>query len=246
MHRKARAVFGSLLAVASFAAMAGQAWAGEAWVCVPEKAGEAVKSGGTGASASCGVATVALQGGILTHMKYVASGIDEKPTVEITGINVQILSGLGEEGKVNGEGNLLLGYQTSIKPLPQTGSASLAVGYQGYTGYGDLAQGSRNRPEAEGAAAIGGASNTVLGVDGVAIGGVGNVPEAKEAATLGGAGNHASGVKSVVVGGLGNKSEAEGSTIAGGTNNKTNKEAPWSGIFGGHLLTTTKEFEALL
>src|SRR5271155_2078217 len=76
---------------------------------------------------------------ILKHVKYEASGIDGKPTVQVTGANVQIISGApgAKESETNGEGNLIIGYDES--PGAQTGSNNLMLGEeQTYTSYASI------------------------------------------------------------------------------------------------------------
>jgi hypothetical protein len=47
---------------------------------------------------------------LLKYVKVQASGVGGKPTVQVAGANVQILSGAGAESTDNGEGNLVVGY----------------------------------------------------------------------------------------------------------------------------------------
>lgn len=48
---------------------------------------------------------------ILPYIKYVASGVAGKPTIQFSAVNVQVLSGAGStKAAVNGEGNLVVGY----------------------------------------------------------------------------------------------------------------------------------------
>src|SRR4051794_41315966 len=101
-------------------------------LCVPSTAGGSVKSG----ACSSGGTTVKLPASatdqntllaVLPHMSVISSGVGGKPTIRSTGVNVQIVSGSGTtNGTVNGEGNLVLGYDES--PGSQTGSHNLILG----------------------------------------------------------------------------------------------------------------------
>ena len=80
------------------------------YLCINEKAGGAVKSGG--AEGKCPLPTekvkytkVALPReeteqhtllSILSHVKYVESGVGGKPTIQFSGVNVQIVNGEGK------------------------------------------------------------------------------------------------------------------------------------------------------
>src|SRR5436305_713667 len=69
------------------------------WECIPTTAGQAVLSGGTGASPTCAAGTTAV-----LAPSFVSAGVGGKPTVVFSGVNVQILSGSGAtNGAVNGE-----------------------------------------------------------------------------------------------------------------------------------------------
>src|SRR5207248_1434952 len=98
------------------------AWgASSIYLCIGEKAGQGVKSGGTTPPGKCPALTekqkvvyapVALPKdpaeqekllSILPHMKYVESGVGGRPTVEFSGVNVQIVNGEGSTRTANGD-----------------------------------------------------------------------------------------------------------------------------------------------
>ena len=102
------------------------AWAvSPGWECVPTAAGQAVVSGGTGSAPSCGSGSTAV-----LAPTYVSSGVDGKPTVEFSTVNVQVVSGSGSTSKTptNGVGNLIVGYAEDPGKLAQSGSNDLVVG----------------------------------------------------------------------------------------------------------------------
>jgi hypothetical protein len=75
---------------------------------------------------------------LLPYVKLEASGVGGKPTVEFSGVNVQVVSGTGNETTLNGEGNLVVGYNEEAGK--QTGSNNLVVRGFGaeYTGFAEL------------------------------------------------------------------------------------------------------------
>src|SRR6202035_4175162 len=64
---------------------------------------------------------------LLAHMTFVESGVGGTPTIQFSGANVQIVNGEGKTASVNGEGNLVIGYDENpgtVRGTPgaQTGS----------------------------------------------------------------------------------------------------------------------------
>ena len=112
---------------------------------------------------------------ILPYVKYVASGVGGKPTIQLSGANVQIVNGEGSTEATNGAGNLVIGYDENKNNEPQTGSHNLVVGpEQRYTSYGailggrdnkalgpyDFVVGIANKASNEGSSVSGGFENT--------------------------------------------------------------------------------------
>lgn len=167
------------------------------WECVPTTAGQAVVSGGTGASPSCGDETTPV-----LAPTYVSSGVGGKPTVQFSGINVQIVSGAGAtNAAVNGKGNLVLGYDES--PGAQTGSHDLVLGmHQTYTSFADV---------------VGGYGSNVSGTYSAAFG---EANKAKGTASLvGGDDNTASAIGSTAIGGFDNTVTSGYGSVTGGCSN---------------------------
>ena len=82
--------------------------------------------------------------GILPYVRFVPAGVGGKPTIQFTGVNVQVVSGAGKtDAAVNGTGNLVVGYDEF--PGPQTGSHNIVLGEEAsYTSYGGLIAGESN------------------------------------------------------------------------------------------------------
>src|SRR5690349_23345621 len=93
------------------------------WECIPATAGQAVVSGGTGSAPACAAGSTAV-----LAPTFVSSGVGGKPTVQFSGVNVQVVSGTGStSGPVNGEGNLVVGYAENTSERTRTGSNDLVV-----------------------------------------------------------------------------------------------------------------------
>ena len=157
LARLARAKPALVLATSAAFAAAG-ATAAEAAVvvqCVPSATGAAVVSGGpapgtcpansTKVSLPAAAADQATLNAMLPYVSYTAAGVGGKPTIKITGANVQLVSGSGRDGgAVNAMGNLVIGYDET--PSTQTGSHNLVLGtHQAFTSYGAIVGGSHNK-----------------------------------------------------------------------------------------------------
>jgi hypothetical protein len=134
--RRSVLVGAMLVGVALFASLA---QATPFQVCVPEKASTAIDSptaeGTCKAKFSSAYLPTQAEEETLQHIRYEASGIDGKPTLVISGVNVQIDSGLAKDSETNGEGNLLVGLEPEHLSS-ETGSnkPDLAFGCAGMDG----------------------------------------------------------------------------------------------------------------
>jgi hypothetical protein len=190
---------------------------------------------------------IALLKGLLPHINYIASGIGGKPTIQFTGVNVQVVSGAGKtSAPVNGAGNLIIGYDEG--PGTQTGSHNLMLGTgQSYTSYGAIiggldntasgpntfVVGERDTASAAHGSVSGGQSNTASGTGGASVsGGGGNTAEGEGASVSGGSGNTAEQGLSSVSGGGDNRAKGYGSSVSGGIDNAASG-AGWSSVSGG-------------
>ena len=275
--KELRGVLVATCLVAGFAAVVpGGALASGLQVCVPSFAGATLRTPKAGVC-KAGYKKSELpseeQATIMAHMKYEATGIDGKPTIKISGANVQIVNGEGTTATTNGEGNLVIGYDE--EPGDQGGSHNLILGgpQQAFTSYGGILGGDYNTIGARYASVIGGSdgtasgpwalvvggvSNTASGSSGSVGGGADNTAEGGFASVSGGYGNKATGGDSSISGGYGNIAATPESSISGGESNEaTGEDNSWIGggyknhtreflssIFGGTGLETTGEFEA--
>jgi hypothetical protein len=270
----------SIAVAASLAASTSVAFAESAsTICIPEAA---LKTVTTALEGKCEAKAQAVQipppaemtilNNILPHIKYQAEGIDKKPTIQFSAANVQIINGEGKTSTINGEGNLIIGYDEGIGT--QTGSHDLILGIgQEYTSYGSILAGNDNKALAEGASVTGGTDNTASNTDASVTGGEHNTASGCEASVSGGSHNTANHCSASVGGGYSNTAarpyasvdggrsntaSGEWSAITGGNENKATgfyasvlggfknlAEGEWSAIYGGKEVTASKEYEAI-
>jgi hypothetical protein len=225
-----------------FGAVAGSAAAASSvYLCVPSTAGASVTSGGSTGTCSTGT-PVALPSekveqekliSILPDIKYEASGIDSKPTIQFSGVNLQVIDGAGSETTVNGAGNLILGYDE--KPKAQTGSHNFLLGgpENSYYSYGGIVGGGHsNTISGPYASVLDGAENTATGISSIITDGHSNKTTDTYASINGGCGNYTgtgtyvvsatctnttyTGYFASILGGTGNQASGENSTVSGG------------------------------
>ena len=247
-------------------------WAGSAaaastpgWECIPTTPGQAVVSGGTGSTPACGAGTTAV-----LAPTFESSGVGGKPTVEFSGVNVQIVSGSGStSGTVNGEGNLIIGYAENPSGHAQTGSNDLIVGTNdGWTSFGELVAGNGNVAKASFAAAFGanntasgfgsfvtGHQNRALGAESAVVGGASNTAAAFYSSVFGGcdglagsgsflAANCGTGsFEQTVLGGFHNTASGGESSVTGGESNTA--QGGLSSILGGDGNTASSNCQAI-
>ena len=172
----------------------------------------------------------------------------EGDTLVLTGMNLQIVNGLGatdgKDGKgtaVNGLGNLIIGYNEEPtfnerdlrddfehngifgfeKPRGRGGSHNLVIGAgHAYESYGGVVAGEDNAIAAPGAAVLGGFDNTAHGTDAAVLGGSHNQAAGEDAVVAGGTFNRSFTKASAVSGGLGNVALGFASVVSGGEHNR--------------------------
>jgi hypothetical protein len=170
---------------------------------------------------------------LLPHMRFVGSGVAGKPTVQFSGVNVQVVNGEGKTASTNGEGNLVIGYDQNPPKRKQTGSHDLVLGEdQEFTSYGGILAGFENTASAPYASVTGGERNTASGPVSSVTGGILNTATEFDSAISGGSLNVASGGISSVAGGVSNKAGGENASVSGGSENVAPGSA--ASVSGGH------------
>jgi hypothetical protein len=194
---------------------------------------------------------------VLPYMRFVASGVGGKPTIQFSGVNVQIVNGVGKTRSANGAGNLVIGYDENPLNYQQTGSHDLVLGNeQTFTGFGGIVAGKGNSIAGEFASVTGGAGNVASGRESSISGGFLSSAIGDWSAVSGGDDNRATGEYASVNGGAGNTASAEGASVGGGGGNKASgtyatvaggldniSAFPFSAILGGTHQLTKAEFE---
>jgi hypothetical protein len=197
------------------------------------KAGPEGKQGAEGKQGEAGSGLSAEQveqlKALLPHITLIASGIGGKPTIRFAGVNVQIVNGTGKTATINGEGNLVIGYDENKAAHAQTGSHDLILGEeQTFTSYAGVVAGFEDAITAAFASVTGGGHNSAT---------------FKEASVTGGFENTASKENATVSGGRNNAASGEYASVSGGRLNTASGFG--SSIFGGKSLTASAEYEAI-
>jgi len=138
-------------------------------------------------------------------------------TFRFTGVNVQIVNGLGatngnpsapfevREGMVstNSVGNLIIGYQEDeLRPHPRTGSHNIIVGPgHGHESFGCLVTGARNSSTSPYSAVLGGEMQRARGPYATIVGGFGHSVGGPYAVAIGGYQNSVGGPYALCAGG---------------------------------------------
>lgn len=161
-------------------------------------------------------------------------------TVRFTGVNVQVVNGLGSTNGnpanplsldsaqvvTNGAGNLIVGYNELDATSDRRGSHCIVVGRNNdYTSFGGFIGGTDNGAFAPASTVSGGYHNSAYG---------------PRSAVTGGEDNETAGSLSAISGGVSNRANALHSWIGGGETNSAN--ATNSSVVGGGsvVVTTTK------
>jgi hypothetical protein len=159
---------------------------------------------------------------LLPYLRFVGKGVAGKPTVQFSGVNVQVVNGEGKTQTTNGVGNLVIGYDENESAAAQTGSHDLIVGIrQQYSSYGGLVAGEESAITAPFASVSGGKGGKATGEYASVSGGAGNTASALYASISGGYANTASGLAAApsISGGWVNTASASYASISGGKGN---------------------------
>ena len=156
-------------------------------------------------------------------------------TIRFTGVNVQIVNGLGATNGLpadpteidssvtlsNGVGNLIVGYNEQLGVQgPRAGSHNVVVGAgNDYSAFGGLVVGKNNGSSGSYASVIGGELNLASGYHSVVIGGWANISSAVGATVTGGSDNVASAFAASVSGGTENQANGPNASVSGGQDN---------------------------
>jgi len=191
------------------------------------------------------------QAEILSHMSIVYLDDGQGGTLEtiqITGVNVRIVNGLGATNGYpanpastdpmlttsNGLGNLIIGYNEPATPFSdRTGSHNLVFGRDNdFTSYGGFVGGLSNKLSAPFASVTGGQSNEASGLLAAICGGRQNLASGMDSWVGGGYQNTASGSESSVSGGGANVASGTTASVSGGSTNWATGQV--SAISGGY------------
>jgi hypothetical protein len=205
----------------------------------------------------------------LSKVSYQADGLNGWPTLKISGANLQIVNGRPDTTRVNGLGNLIVGYDADAGP--SDGSHNIIVGdKQTFTSYGGIMAGSQNTLSAPrsvvfgfgntaggewssvtagnfntaagvASSITGGAYSTATGVASSITGGTRNAVGAEWGTVSGGIENAVAGKYAAVGGGQDNRAKGEKSWIGGGE--KNHAIGDWSAILGGQNITLDNAHE---
>jgi hypothetical protein len=175
---------------------------------------------------------------------------DGVTTVTLTGVNLQVLNGLGRTESVNGAGNLIIGYdepnfltdqsfcsldRNDAGDLIEDGTACIAAGGEfgpiHKSGSHNLIVGSQNNYSSAGAI-VAGKHSTSNALYASVLGGVRNRAGNSFATVLGGQENAALGNSSSVAGGNFNTTRGQHASVSGGRRNVASGSA--SSIAGGN------------
>lgn len=144
-----------------------------------------------------------------------------QPTIRFTGVNVQIVNGVGVTLSANGTGNLIVGYN-ELRLLPpgptiRTGSHCVILGRQNnYTSTSGIIGGQQNLISGEGACVLTGLRNTASDDFACVVSGAVNTANQGLTSILGGTWNIASGLYATIVGGNTNTASGPNSSVSGG------------------------------
>jgi hypothetical protein len=147
--------------------------------------------------------------------------VDGVDTLRFTGMNLQIVNGMGgsTSSSTNGHGNLIIGYNETNETESRGGSHNLVVGpYHSYNGQSGAVFGWDNWIDTDFASITGGKVNTISDNGNYASisGGSQNWAEGSYSSIHGGVNNHARNGGAVVLGGYGNKAYSIRTVVTGG------------------------------
>jgi len=181
------------------------------------------------------------------------------PTLRLTGLNLQIVNGLGATNgypadpttidplltATNGTGNIILGYsEAPAGGALRTGSHNFITGTgHEFTSYGGAVFGQNNEIAGAYATVTGGVENVASGDKSTVTGGGSNIASSGGTSINGGFGNRSEGFFSSVTGGTENVATGNFSSVNGGGHNHASGTYAWVG--GGKLNEATGQFSSV-
>jgi hypothetical protein len=165
---------------------------------------------------------------LLQSMSKIFNGVHRKGNnIVFNNLNIQIVNGTGSTKKINGHGNLIIGYNESRNNNSRKGSHNIIVGDKhNYASYGGIVTGYNNTISGSYSCVNGGSGNTAANNYSTIIGGKDNSASGEYSIVTGGKSNIGSGKFSNVTGGKNNKSSGEFSNISGGLNRSVSGTNP--------------------
>lgn len=146
-------------------------------------------------------------------------------TIRFSGVNLQIVNGIGNTESINGLGNLIVGYNEADRVgdmvlTDKSGSHNIVSGWENsYASFGGLVVGRRNIISNAYASVSGGIDNRATGYASSVSGGSDNWATNFTSSVSGGFGNFATGHSSSVTGGELNLASGFASSVHGGRTN---------------------------
>lgn len=182
--------------------------------------------------------------------------VDADDDLVVEGANLKIVNGEGNTYDENGEGNLIVGYNTNAGSHTRTGSHNLVIGdnneYTSYSGIvfgtsnvssasNSLVGGYANEVAAPHSAIVSGTDNYTRGWYSAIVAGYDNLTDSESSAVVAGARNGTSGYFSAVLGGYANSAHGNYSTVTAGDSNLASGDS--STVYGGSALEASGAYE---
>jgi len=227
-------------------------------------------SGDTNTLASANAYTdahIPIPDSFLANLKTYMTVDTTNDRITFTGVNIQLVNGMGNTWDINGKGNLIIGYDMSRyldwesecsfglfeskqdceiygyvwAVNHKSGSHNLVIGdNHNYPAAGGFVAGWWNTINQWGASVSGGEMNHASGGTSSVSGGTGNHAKGADCSISGGRGNTASGIASSVSGGYSNTASGNyHSSVSGGRNNTASGD--YSIVIGGNGNNTSLE-----
>ena len=142
-------------------------------------------------------------------------------TIRASGVNVQVVNGVGVTETANSVGNIIVGYsEQPSAAFDRSGSHNLVGGVRNeYAAFGGLLLGRDNKVAGNHSSILGGKLNHVSGGDSAILGGDSNSVEAGLGVICAGDANRITGNRNVIVGGQWNLAEDARCVLVGGAGN---------------------------